>query len=67
MTLSWQGSPCDIQFQRWHGINYLFTRTYRLKPGVVDGEDPELLKSGQALLGPSQSLFGDCDGANLEN
>ncbi|MGH8330636.1 MAG: hypothetical protein ACRES0_09485, partial [Pseudomonas sp.] len=36
------------QFQSWHGINYLLARTYRMKPGVVDGEDPELLKSGQA-------------------
>jgi len=47
----------------WHRL--FVARTYRLKPGVVDGEDPELLKSGVAVSLPVPMLGLGCDGCKL--
>jgi len=43
------------QFQSWHGIDYLLLALTGTS-GVVDGEDPELLKSG----GSFQALAPRC-------
>jgi len=56
----WKARP--VPELAWHQL--FVARTYRMKPGVVDGEDPELLKSGGSL-DPSQlvPIWGlACDG-----
>jgi len=55
------------QFQSWRWHRLFIARPYRLQPGVVDGEDPELLKSSGSL-DPSQlvPMWGlGCDEGKL--
>jgi len=61
----WKARP--VPELAWHQL--FIARSYRLKPGVVDGEDPELLKSGGSL-DPSQlvPMWGlGCDGLKYKH